>query len=774
MLFQTLFADLIKAKAGGHKYIRRIPTGNPKRPWQYVYTESAAARGATEGEEVRVRGKSGEDTLARVHKVDDKGLEIEVDGERRRVTHSDWHKLLAEMHGERYLEWAEQRARRVANALYRIVPRELLAELPSGEPARTDALKERAPEVYAKLQDAFKRAGMSSFDAHQALQFSLAQRGWDADARATLIGNMLDGKRRWVAKSYRQVAAAAANLASAHGSRTVQASHVQAAIDLRQPRPQDGERFDATLQVEQAQAQAELGKLQKLLEAARGGSPQDAAAALQAALASPMMAKLAELALAFPGLRNDATVTQSRDALAEVASARPGKPRRDGAETHVFVAGEDGRAVPLPGRYRLVEAEDLIASHKPGTFARNEAYPEGLQERAYHRDKAEQGKVIRNADSLEPSIVVNTNPDAVNGPPVIDSKGIVLGGNSRSMSMILAYDKGKAAADKLRAYLAEHAYEVGLRPEDVKAMRNPVLVREVDTSGQDPKLLVRQLNESFTQAMDPRTMQVALARKLPEETLAQLGSLMGDDETLNTFLGSTRARSLVAQLRTAGIIDRRNENQYTVKGRSDSLNEDGKQLVERVLLGKMVDDPDILSDTPSSLVSSVARAVPYMVQAESAGEGYAVRKDLRTALQAYNSMRRIEGAIPDKASMDRGGDFLQRKIDQGIDSLTDMFEGEHPVKGSPRARAILDVLIRKAGPVQMAKIFRAYARQAKANPEGQASMFGAAKAPADVFRDAVNADEPATEAPAKEQGGLFASLGHALRPRLLALREDVR
>lgn len=35
MLGDLLFPEL--SKGAGHKYIRRLPTGNPKRPWRYIY-----------------------------------------------------------------------------------------------------------------------------------------------------------------------------------------------------------------------------------------------------------------------------------------------------------------------------------------------------------------------------------------------------------------------------------------------------------------------------------------------------------------------------------------------------------------------------------------------------------------------------------------------------------------------------------------------------------------------------------------------------------------
>ena len=87
----------------------------------------------------------------------------------------------------------------------------------------------------------------------------------------------------------------------------------------------------------------------------------------------------------------------------------------------------------LPAKYKLVEAQDLTPSHNAETFAPNPSYPPGVQERAYHNSKEAQARVIQQAQNFDARYLVNTNPDAVNGPPIVTPDGTVLGGNSRTM-----------------------------------------------------------------------------------------------------------------------------------------------------------------------------------------------------------------------------------------------------------------------------------------------------------------------------------------------------
>nr|CAB4128709.1 hypothetical protein UFOVP114_63 [uncultured Caudovirales phage] len=760
-----MFAKLLKdslhkavkgAEKPGHKYFRRVPDG--KGGWRYYYSEAALSRGPTEGEDVAWDGKQ-----MHVQSVDkDKiVLEHKESGTRHEMTHDEWHQAMTFFYGDRYLKSLEQRARRWSGAVLRHVPAELLADISPTDKDWATKLAQRAPDVWARLEPVMRKAGLDLKQAQSAVSWALQQRGWSADARAALLGGTLDETHPWIIRNFRQISESAARLA--HG-KEVTAEHVVAAATLcgrrlshaRMP-PEFREQVDA--------AQAAIAKALETKKAS------DVTAALSALLQSPGVTELLALSQAFPGtLVTEPLVRQARDLTLQVPAMRePGRnePQQPGkgAFANVYVSGEDGKPEALPARYVLMEAAQVVPSHSATGFTKNTNYPEGLQERAYHRDKSEQAKVVNNALNMRPDFTCNTNPDAVNGPPIVTPDGIVLGGNSRSMSIVRAYRDPQAqsvgSGQKYREYLERNAVQFGIKPEDVAAMQEPVLVRQVDTGGRDLHLLVRQMNETFMQGMDPRTMQVALARKLPDEMLAALGTAMDDNETLAKFLDSSKSASFVSQLRTAGIIDRRNENQYTRKGAPTQLNEDGKALVERVLVGKMVGDPDLMSEIPASALSGIARAVPYMVQAEAAGAGYNVREDLKIALDAYASLRNLK-KMPDAEELTKYEKNGRHKmfLDQvvgGLQELPGIGRGEHPLWTNPKARELFDVLaLRSNAPLKLGNVFKEYARLARLNPENQPSMFGEVRTPVDVFRLSIKA---ATDKEAKAEAEAAAAKG---------------
>ena len=405
---------------------------------------------------------------------------------------------------------------------------------------------------------------------------------------------------------------------------------------------------------------------------------------------------------------------------------------KKGNTTEVFYPGKEGQPESVAGEYRLVEASDIIPSHDPTTFQANQNYPAGLQERAYHRDKAEQQKVRKNAENFKPGIVVNTNPDALNGPPVVNEQGVVLGGNSRTMSMQLLYKQGGEKAKELRAELLKKAESLGFDPADVKGMKEPVLVRRIEAQGEKQGLLVRQFNESMTQGMDESAQAAAIGRKLSKDNLDALANGIKDDQTLNDFLKSAASEDFVQSLAMSGVIDDRNRNQFV--GKDKRLNKKGRELVELALLGKTIDDGDLLAATSDSMKTAIARIAPSLLSAEGAGEDHKMRNDLKLALSAINEMRSKLGKMPEKNS--KAVENARLDLDMDFDRRA-RGEMQHPVNKNERASLLFDTLASK-GTVQLSKIFRNYDRLATGGVGG--GLFGAPSS-VDLLKESIEGSE---------------------------------
>ena len=406
---------------------------------------------------------------------------------------------------------------------------------------------------------------------------------------------------------------------------------------------------------------------------------------------------------------------QGRGGLGE--SELPGSPasyvegagRRPGRRTEI--AHSEGRD---SGRFELREADELIPSHDANRgFIKHEAYPENVQERPYHRDRAEQQKVTRNAAHLDPAYIVNDNPDAINGPPIVTEDGVVLGGNSRTMSIQMAYLDHPEKADAYRRAIEAKADQFGFRREDVAAMRRPVLVRvaegQIDAKAQARK--ARLYNQTAMQALDPKAEGVSKARMVTGETMDVAARGMGMFDTLRQYLGDRASRDLVVALERDGIIEASRRNAL-VDERTGLLTDDGKKLVENVLRGAVLEDFDLIAGLPDGVRNKLDRSLPALFRIKQRGGKWDVLPDVRQAVRRYAEF------------MGSGKKHLEDFLGQGS-LISDN-------KDSNSVKAILNAL-EYAKPTLMAEMFNGYAGQAEAasRHEGQSTLPGMSEAVAD-------------------------------------------
>lgn len=249
-------------------------------------------------------------------------------------------------------------------------------------------------------------------------------------------------------------------------------------------------------------------------------------------------------------------------------------------------------------------------SHDPNAFARNPAYPAGVQERAYHSKKA-QGRVIQPAQNYDPAFTINTNPDAVNGPPVLGQDGTVLGGNSRAMSIARLYATEKG--DVYRAKLLHDARLFGLDPKAVERMRQPGLVGELSLpleTVDDARRLASDLNRPFTGALGASEKAVSAGRSITPNTLQNMAGLMdqvGGDATVRDVLNRCPQEVLALLQRDGAISDR--ERPALVDPGTGGFSPEGTRFIERALLGSVVDDVGLLERTPASILNKVGSSV---------------------------------------------------------------------------------------------------------------------------------------------------------------------
>jgi hypothetical protein len=298
------------------------------------------------------------------------------------------------------------------------------------------------------------------------------------------------------------------------------------------------------------------------------------------------------------GKRNDTT---------EPAGAQgAGVAAYTGNETIVRANGDK-----IPARYALVELEDLKASHTfRGGLHRNEGYPEGLQPRDYAAGSEEEAKVIRFATEQEAREYLSDSAYASTGAPTVAADGTVINGNGRVMS--LEY----ASKSSLKWYvdaLAERAEWFGLRPEDVRAMTHPVLVRMVDMApdSKEAVAFARAGNVSTTQAQTPVREAAALRGMIDAETFEGF-DISGEETFSEAVNGNSGAANAFRKLLYDKMLPAMRSRYFTEDG---NLNDSGKELVRAMLVTKVVpvDVYESIQANRKQLARTLEGAIPQLM-----------------------------------------------------------------------------------------------------------------------------------------------------------------
>jgi hypothetical protein len=403
-----------------------------------------------------------------------------------------------------------------------------------------------------------------------------------------------------------------------------------------------------------------------------------------------------------------------------------------GAATKLAVTDAKG-IVFENAHYALIEANSIIPSHIPymgmGTLSLNKKYPENLQERRYHKDIHEADKVRRGSTFLSPAMLINSNPDAINGPPVCDKNGIVLGGNGRAMMQQLRYNKDNIVKDYLQNVCELSCF--GLNYNDVERMDKPILVRvlfdlDATTDIQKAKLFMRILNESFTQGMDYATETVALSKKLTKAQWEKIGDWLekkkDENETLNTFLLSSKGSAFATFLQNdVPIFNSRNIAKYVNEDVKFTLQ--GRRFIEDLFFAYILKTPENI-EAQSGIMTEVLKAVAPSIIVASIYKGWDITDNI---VDAIKSLEEIEIERIRAAKQTPGGKkpeyvVIMRTMkgeDVAGSLLTqDMFQFQTKFASAikdPMTSLILQILIIYGKkPTVLKELFRVFTIEAKA------------------------------------------------------------
>ena len=141
----------------------------------------------------------------------------------------------------------------------------------------------------------------------------------------------------------------------------------------------------------------------------------------------------------------------------------------------------DDKNIPT-GHVSLIDASQLQPSHINGQ--RNPLHFIDEAQPKERKDDASVMSAQKIAANIRPE-EITSSVTAYTGAPTVNTRGEVIQGNNRSAALREMWAAYPEQAAKYKQYLTEHAADFGLAPEDVEAMRQPVLVNMLDVPDEE-------------------------------------------------------------------------------------------------------------------------------------------------------------------------------------------------------------------------------------------------------------------------------------------------
>lgn len=387
---------------------------------------------------------------------------------------------------------------------------------------------------------------------------------------------------------------------------------------------------------------------------------------------------------------------------------RPSTPGRYGHEVKVLIPGENRG---FQSKYAVRELADVIPSHNPFTLQSNPDYP--FRNDRNYTDQRNSERIISQTAQFDPAYVVSDSPTASDGAPITDKDGNVLGGNSRAMTIARVYKQRPELAKAYKELLKQKASQFGVSPEDVDAMDQPVLVRQLDSelSREETQAAITDLNKSGTAALSSSERAIADSNRVSPETLDQLAGMIeaqGPSGTLSAALDGKGGTYIVDRLVKDGVIT--TQEKPTLFDNRGTLTPVAKERISKLMLGRLFEDSSQFESVPPAMRNKLERIVAPLSRV-AGKEGWDLLPDVRDAIQMIEHARAT-----------------------GIKNLDDLVSQQGLFGGSDQEYSPKVVALAKTisenGPVNLAKAFNRYANDSKGP-----TMFGEVS-PDEAFKDA--------------------------------------
>lgn len=345
----------------------------------------------------------------------------------------------------------------------------------------------------------------------------------------------------------------------------------------------------------------------------------------------------------------------------------------DPTQTRVRVPGEN---TSYKANYQVRELSDVQPSHSGVTFQPNPKY--AIKNDRDYSNPENQGKVVSwsSPKEFDPTYHITDNPDATNGPVVVDSEGHALGGNGRTMILQRVYANNPGGAQAYKNLLIQKAPQFGLDPEVIKGMNQPVLVRQIaDSEFEEPsgskQNAITDFNKTGTAELTPAERAVADSRRVSADTLNHIGSLLDDagpEATLTKVLEGKSGTEVLNRLIDDGVVSPQERAAYAS---GNTLTKDGQTRISKLLLGRFFRDPAQVDAIAPSIRNKMERVAAPLAGVE--GSEWDITPKVQEAMDLIEEAN-AHGTKNLDDFMKQGGLFMEQKYSPESVTLAKAFQ----------------------------------------------------------------------------------------------------
>ena len=235
------------------------------------------------------------------------------------------------------------------------------------------------------------------------------------------------------------------------------------------------------------------------------------------------------------------------------------------------------------GRWVVVEADGVTASHDPITLQTSEGFP-----------LTDKGRNVNDNDYSTKRGVVETmaaNYDSrALDEPVVVSEGAIVSGNNRTISGQIAAQNGTDT--KYKEALPAKSAMRGIPSEELSKFKSPRLVFELAEPIEYTTENFARFNRARNKTKSPVDMAIAIGKQDTSRLIGQILSTIGEVEKLSElYQNQNTVAAIMKQIVESGIINQNEMPQFYTQ--EYGITDAGKDFIETLLIGSVINEDQI-------------------------------------------------------------------------------------------------------------------------------------------------------------------------------------